>query len=215
MEYDEETGKAYFKISVHSEDEFNKTKLKFSVRQLLVENRDTEMWLDSGMLVMNPPLKECTINGKGGASDVLETLAEYFYKTEESFPLFSSQVMDVVEPDESMKGTIQVTGIGYGDGILRVQICRGTFANADRHAEIYIVEEDGTYRSHDCSVGWQEELDGEMLSFDEQWFMVSEEELENLQLYAVFHETDGSIEGNWHVTVNLENGASLMMVPAE
>lgn len=215
IEYDEQNGKAYFKISVSSENEFDKTKLKFTVGQLLTESRDMEMWLDTGLLVMNPPLKECTINGKGGASDVLETLTGYFSKTEESFPLFSSQVMDVALLDESMKDTIQVTGIGFCDGILRVQICRGTFANADRHGEIYLVEGDGTYRSHDCSVGWQEDFDGEKLSFEEQWFLISEEELENLQLYAVLHETDGSIEGNWHVTVKLENGEGLMMVPAE
>lgn len=215
LEYDEETGKAYFKIGVSSEDEFDKSKLKFTVRQLLVENTEYEMWLDKDTLVMNPVLKEVPIDGKGGTELVFETLADHFYKTEESFPLFSSKVMDMGELDESMKDTIQVTGIGYGDGILRVQICRGTFAHADRHAEIYVVDGEGNYRNHDASVGWQEELDGENLSFDEQWFLVSEEELEELQLYARLYETDGSIEGNWHVTVNLENGMNLMMVPTE
>ena len=149
IEYDDETGKAYFKISVSSEDEFDKTKLKFNVRQLLVENTEHEMWLDTDMLVMNPPMKEVPINGKGGTEAVFETLADHFYKTEESFPLFSSEIMDIVELDESMKDTIQVTGIGYADGLLRVQICRGTFVNAARHAQIYIVDENGKYRNSD------------------------------------------------------------------
>ena len=61
----------------------------------------------------------------------------------------------------------------------------------------------------------QENLDGEKLSFDEQWFVVSEEELENLQLYARLYETDGSIEGNWRVTVSLENGISAMVLPVD
>ncbi len=215
LEYDEETGKAYFKIGVSSEDEFDKSKLKFTVRQLLVENKEYEMWLDKDMLMMNPVLKEVPINGKGGIEQVLEVMSEHFYKTEESFPLFSSKVMDVGELDESMKDTIQVMGIGYEDGILRVQICRGTFAHADRHAEIYVVDGEGKYRNHDASVGWQEELDGENLSFDEQWFLVSEEELEELQLYARLYETDGCIEGNWNVTVNLENGVGAMILPVD
>lgn len=215
MEYDEETGKAYFKISVSSEDVFDKTKLKFTVRQLLVESTEQEMWLDTDMLVMNPPLKEVSINGRGGAEQIRELLAEHFYKTEESFPLFASKIMDVVELDESMKDTIQVTGIGYADGILRVQICRGTLTDADRHAEIFIVDEDGNYGIRDASVSWQEELGGEKICFDEQWFLVSEAELEDLQLFAILHETDGSIEGNWHVTVNLEDGANVWIVPTE
>ncbi len=215
IEYDEKTGKAYFKINVYSENEFDETKLRFSVRQLLVEDREYEMWLDTDMLVMNPPMKESSLNGKGGGASALETMTEYFYKTEESFPLYSSKVMDLVELDESMKDTIQVTGIGYADGILRVQICRGTFKNADRHAEVYIVDEEENYRGYDVSISWQENLDGEKLSFDEQWFVVSEEELENLQLYARLYETDGSIEGNWRVTVSLENGISAMVLPVD
>ena len=215
IEYDEETGKAYFKINVSSENEFDETKLKFSVRQLLVDDKEYEMWLDTNMLVMNPPLKVSALNGKSGGAAALETLTENFYKTEESFPLYSSEVMDLVDLDESMKDSIQVTGLGYANGILRVQICRGTFDNADRHAVVYVVDEEENYRDYDVSVSWQENLDGEKLLFDEQWFVVSEEELENLQLYARLYETDGSIEGNWRVTVNLENGISAMILPVD
>ncbi|MBQ8821138.1 MAG: hypothetical protein IJZ82_00675 [Lachnospiraceae bacterium] len=205
IEYDEETDKVYFKITVSTEDEFDKGRLKFSVRQLLLENRDSEAWLDSIGVLMNPPLKECTLNGKGGSAQVLESITDYFYKTEESFPLFVSKVMDIAVLGEDLKDTIQVTGVGYTDGILRVQICRGTLEDAVRHAEIYMVDEEGNYRHHDYMVSWHEELDGENITFDEQWFMISEDELENLQLYAVMHETDGSLKGNWQVTVNLAN----------
>lgn len=215
IEYDEETGKAYFKISVLSENEFDKTKLKFSVRQLLVEDKEYEMQLDTDMLVMDPPLKESTINGKSGGQQALEAIADYFYKTVESFPLYSSKVMDLAEPEECMKDTIQVTGIGYVEGLLRVQICRGTFADADRHGTVYIVDGEGLHRAYDCSVSWQEELDGEKVLLEEQWFLVSEEELDDLQLYAKFYETAGCIEGNWKVTANLENNSSVMIMPVE
>ena len=203
LEYDAETGKAYFKVCVFSEEDFDGDRLKFTVNMLLLGDKEYERSLDMETLFINPALKECTVSGKGGREEVWDVLKGHAYKTEESFPRFSTRVMDVAVLTESMKDTIQVTGIGYSDGILRVQICRGTFDEADRHARIYVLREDGSSRHCEASVSWQEELGGEMLLFEEQWFLVSEEELEALQLSGRFFEMDGGVKGGWSVTVEL------------
>jgi len=53
------------------------------------------------------------------------------------------------------------------------------------------------------SLSWQEEINGERISFDEHWFLVDEKELEELQMYGIFYITDGSVKGDWEVTFRL------------
>lgn len=204
LEYDADSGKAYFNVCVLAEEEFAGDRVKFNVNQLLVEDREYEGTLEMDLLIVNPALKECTLSGKGGRGEVWDVLKGYTYKTEESFPLFSTGVMDVEVQREKLEDSIQVTGIGYSDGILRVQICRGNLEAADRYGQIFLYKENGECRYSDASVSWQEELLGERISFEEQWFLMGEEEMEDLQLFGRFYETGKAVKGNWSVTVKLE-----------
>ncbi len=204
LEYDADSGKAYFNVCVSAEEEFAGDRVKFNVNQLLVESKEYERALEMDLLIVNPDLKECILSGKGGGEEAWDALKGYTYKTEESFPRFAGRVMDVAVLNDSLKDTIQVTGVGYSDGILRVQICRGTYEDADRHGQIFIRKEDGEYRYSDASVSWQEEFGGDKILFDEQWFLMEEEEIEDLQLFGSFYETGQAVKGNWSVTVELK-----------
>jgi len=62
---------------------------------------------------------------------------------------------------------------------------------------------EGNEKIPDGSVSWQEEIEGERVVFDEVWFELTEEELEQYELYGTFYITDGSVQGNWDVVVDL------------
>ena len=113
------------------------------------------------------------------------------------------RVMDEAERNENLLESLTVTSVAYEEGVLRVQQCRGNFSKADRHIRLYLKDEEGNERRPDCSVVWKEEIDGEEVLFDESWFLISEEELKQYQLYGMFYITDGSVPGDWEVTVNL------------
>ena len=101
--------------------------------------------------------------------------------------------------DSTNVDKLEITAIGYQDGILRIQNCRGSFKNADRHMALRWVDAAGNEHIPDYSVGWQEALAGENISFNEQWFIVSEEELAEMKMEATYFVTDGCMEGDWEV----------------
>ena len=101
--------------------------------------------------------------------------------------------------DSTNVNKLEITAMGYQDGILRIQNCRGSLGKADRHMALRWVDAAGNEYFADYSVDWQEELAGETVSFNEQWFIVSEEELAGMQMEATYFVTDGCIEGDWEV----------------
>ena len=111
--------------------------------------------------------------------------------------------MDVAERSKTMAEKLTVTGVSYDEGVLRVQQCRGNFRDADRHIRLYLKDSEENERIQDASVSWQEEIDGERVLFDETWFLITEEELEQYELYGKFYVRDGSVKGNWEVTFSI------------
>ena len=77
---------------------------------------------------------------------------------------------------------------------------------ADRHLNVYLLDEDGNKKLEDYAVGWKEEVNGVELKFTEVWFLVEEEELEHYQMYGTSNISDGLVEGDWAVTFRLEEG---------
>lgn len=203
LTYDEETDKAYFKIGVSSDGVYNKGKLKFRVHQLLTNLVEEKQWIDLKNVVMNPTMKNVTLSGESGPGD-RDIFDVYIGGSTEEDPRPTAQVLDLQKADESMREALTVTGIGYTDGILRVQTCRGNLSEADRHMQPFLVDAEGNERHNDFFVGWQETVNGESLSFDEHWFLVEENELEQLQMYGIFWITDGSVKGDWEVTFRIE-----------
>ena len=183
LEYDEAEDKAYFKIDVSTDGEYEKGKLRFRVYRLLVNDSEEKKWISLENIIMDPETKESSADDS---------------------PIPSERVMDLVKADESMLEALTVTGVGYSNGILRVQTCRGNFSEADRHMRPFIVDSEGNERHNDFTVGWQEEVNGERILFDEHWFLVEESELQDVQLYGIFYVTDGCVKGNWEVTCELE-----------
>lgn len=202
LEYNAEEDKAYFQLSLTSSESYDKSRVCFQVTQILTGLLEEERSIDMSNLLTQPGEKKVSLTGIGGG------------KERERFPFWEGsvgddprpgcRVMDIVTPDGELSEDLRITGVAYDGGILRVQSCRGSLADADRHISPYLVDAEGNRVNGDCSVSWQEEIEGEKVSFEEHWFLISGEDLENCKLYATFCIRDESVKGDWRVTFSLE-----------
>ncbi|MDE6567021.1 MAG: hypothetical protein K2K70_04710 [Lachnospiraceae bacterium] len=204
LEYRPEEDKAYFKVDVTTWDSFDRSQLTFQVYQLLTECIEEERDISLDNIIRNPQVKQVSLNGRGGLASPGD-FSQYFVGRDPDSMCFICEVLDLQELDANMKNSITVLGTAYTDGLLRVQVCRGNLEKADRHAQIFLVDEKGTEQHEDYSVDWRETVDGERLSFTEHWFWVDEEELDSLRMYGIFYITDHCVEGEWRVDFRLDS----------
>lgn len=199
LEYDELEDKAYFKISLFTDGSYKREKARFGVRQILTNKSREKQWIELDNIIKNPTIKSVSLSGCSYGQDS-ELYNQFFNDSSQS----SGLVMDIAEVDESMIEALTVTGVGYSDGVLRIQTCRGNFSDADRHMRPLLIDSTGNERDFDVSLGWHEEINGERLLFDEHLFLVDESELDKIQVYGIFYITEKSVKGNWEVTFELE-----------
>lgn len=203
LEYDELGDKAYFKISLFTDGSYRSEKVRFSVHQMLTNKSREKQWIELDNIIKNPKMKSVSLNGCSGMPGS-ELYDKYFGESSNDSSQSGELVMDIAEMDESMIEALTVTGVGYSDGVLRIQTCRGNFSDADRHMRSMLVDSMENERGCDASLGWQEEINGESVLFNEDLFLVDEIELDNIQLYGIFYITENSVKGNWEVTFELE-----------
>ena len=205
--YDEAADKAYFKMDLISFQQTDKVKAVLTVDQLMTIVTEEEQWIPLETMVKEPAVREVIISGRGGIGFDSFSEKNVFGRVDDSpqsdDPRLTACVMDVGRADSGLADELTVMGIGYLDGVLRVQVCRGTYEDAERHAQLFLVDSGGEERIEDFSVGWSEEIDGERFSFDEHWFLVDETALKNLRLYGIFYRREGCVNGGWEVTLDL------------
>lgn len=211
--YDESADKAYFMMDVTAPADFDGTKLTLRVDRLLTDCREEIREIPLDDIVKNPVLKQEILTGVGGRNREVYEKQNIGKDTENSYrPI--AKVMDLKTAGSASADDLTVTGIGFGDGILRVQVCRGNLEDTDRHVMLYLADAEGQehygaadselfLRNCEASVMWHEEINGERLVFDELWFAVDESELKELKLYGRFCYTDGCVKGKWEVTFQL------------
>lgn len=207
LEYDEAEDKAYFKIQLTTmSDRPADGKLTLGVHGLLTDCREYTRWIALEDVIMEPPTRVATISGRGGDWD---DFREYMGRSQEEPHRPAAEVMDIPrgngvqgegEDAVNLRESLAVTAVGFSEGVLRVQFCRGNLDHADRHMRLFLVDEEGREQLPGCHVSWHEDVDGESVFFEEQWFSVEESELESLRMYGIYSVTDGSVEGDWEVT---------------
>lgn len=204
LEYDPGEDKAYFKITTTASTDFDGEKVGFGVTKLLTEYSREARLVGFEPRVEEPLEKKVSINGGGGRED-RKQLPFFASDGTDKSPLHEYRVMDLGPLSEDMKETLKVTGVAYEDGILRVQQCRGNFADASRHIRLFLREGNGDERYCDGSVMWQEEIGGQKVLLEEAWFVVTEQKLEQLELWGEYWIADGCVRGDWEVTFEMEN----------
>ncbi len=208
LTYDEETGRAYFKIEVHSSGGEWAGKLRFSVREILCNKRKERRTIDLSDVRESAETKVVQLSGTSGMMDE-EDLPVSLQRTEGTpdDPRWQQAVLDLMDVEDCAAEDFTVTGSAYMDGVLRLQICMGDTRHADRHVEEVLVDAAGNEYCADFSVSWQEEIGETSYQFYEYWFInkiENREDLENYSLYGIFHNSGESVEGQWTVTFRVQ-----------
>lgn len=210
LEYDEAADKAYFKVSISVDTSLDTERVDFRVRQLLTNYTETRQNIDISNISMEPKLKKAPFHGFGWNTererpDSVSVASGNIRNADVLDCATALGALDITEENGDLWDTIKVTGVGYSDHMLRVQVCRGNLENVDRHAFMTLVKADGTELDPDWSVTWHEEIAGRRVTFDEEWFYIEEDELTGLRMYGDFYETDCPVYGNWKINFSLSD----------
>lgn len=207
LEYDETADKAYFKVSISVDTSLDTERVDFRVRQLLTNYTETCQDIDISNISMEPKLKKVSFHGFGGNKQGLPvSVTGGINRNADVLDLARTLgALDITEENVDLSDTLKVTGVGYSDHMLRVQICRGNLDNVDRHAFLTLVKADGTEADPNWGVTWHEEIAGRRVTFDEEWFYIAEDELANLRMYGDFYVTDCPVYGNWKISFSLSD----------
>ena len=192
LEYNEDTGVAAFAVRMEQMDgsSLSGSKVTVSLSELLCKKGHFSGVLEDISLASvtdSPVLTDnVKIRGGGGAPRPDNTMFLQPAATPLSTPLSG----------------ISVTGLGYENGTLHVQICYEDIGTTDNHGWIWLQNESG--EKLDCSYGvsfWDESLTD---SYNEYFFELPYEELENYKIYGEFVNGGLLIEGDWQITFPME-----------
>lgn len=193
--YDEETEKAYYVYTARRhtakvpEGEMICIQLKG-----LSENNKWEENLDLTNIEKSVDTRVVKIQN----SEVDENLVKL---ENAEFP-YKASVLNLTPLSEIKTDEASVTGIVYVDGVLRVQTCCPDTALSNtsfQRAYVY-----GSETDHEM-VFWYEKVDGKMMEFIEKYYVVSEENLNNLQLKFTHFENKGLLNTIWEVEFEVKN----------
>ena len=208
LTYDEETGRAYFKVTVQTDGADWSEKLRFSVREILCNKTKERRTIDLSDVHESVETRLVRLSGTGGMmeeADLPDSLKRVSSTQED--PIGQQAVLDLMAVEDCSADDFTVTGAAYIDGVLRMQICMGDTHHADRHVEEFLVDAAGNEQHADYSVSWQEEIGDTSYQFYEYWFIDKIEDVEDLgnyTMYGVFHNSGESVEGQWEVTFRVE-----------
>ncbi|MBO5104123.1 MAG: hypothetical protein J6B74_03555 [Ruminococcus sp.] len=190
-DFDESTKTAYFVVNIRTMngEEIPKSKITFSVRELIFDKHEFEGAVDGVDLLEvpeNPPTID-NINFRGGSEN---------YESITNILAPSSPLTEITDG-------VSVTGIGYIDGKLHVQTYYEDILKTDNHGYVYLVDKNNRRIGEDfASISfWDDDRKG---SYDEKVFDIEYSELENYSLYGKFWTSDGYKSGDWEVTFRTE-----------
>ncbi len=192
LEYNKDTGVAAFAILMEQIDGSSLTgsKVTVSLSKLLCKKGTFNGVLEDISLssVIDTPIlmDNVKIRGGGGAPAPDNTV----------------YLQPAAAPLSTPLSGIFVTGLGYENGRLHVQICYKDIGTTDNHGWIWLQDENGEKLDsfYDISF-WDDTLTD---SYDEYFFELPYEELENYKIYAEFTNSGLLIEGDWEITFPME-----------
>ena len=192
LEYNENTGVAAFAIRMEQTDgsSLSGSKVTVSLSKLLCKKGQFNGVLEDISLssVTDTPVltDNVTIRGGGGAP----------------CPENALFLQPAAVPLSTPLTGISVTGLGYENGKLHVQICYEDIGTTDNHGWIWLQNQNGELKDWSYSVSfWDDTLTD---SYEEYIFEIPYEELENYNLYGEFTNSNLLIEGDWEITFPME-----------
>ncbi len=193
LEYNESTGVAAFSVLMEQMDgsSLSGSKVTVSLSRLLCKKGQFNGVLEDISLssVTDTPVLIDNIKIRGGGGSA-------------SYPDNPVCLQPASAPLLTPLPGISVTGLGYENGKLHVQICYEDIGNTDNHGWLWLQDKDG--ETLDCSYDvsfWDSSLTD---SYDEYVFELPYEELGNYKIYAEFTNSGLLIEGDWEITFPME-----------
>ena len=192
LDYNESTGVATFAVLMEQIDGSSLTgsKVTVSVSKLLCKKGLFNGVLEELSLssVTDTPalINEVKIRGGGGAP----------------LPDETSFLQPAPTPLSTPLSGISVTGLGYENGKLHVQIRYEDIANTDNHGWLWLQAENGQLT--DCSYSISFWDSSRTDSYEEYIFELPYEKLGDYKIYAEFTNSGLLIEGDWQITFPME-----------
>lgn len=188
LNYEEKTGVATFLVSITQMrgKDFTGDKVTVSVSRLLTHKKTytgTLPEIDLSTASKTPATQEGARIRGGSNLDMAEGLS---FLVPEETPLLVP-----------ING-VSVTGIGYVNGKLHVQVSYEDIHNTDNHGYIWLLGPDQKLVSSEFNISFFDEDFCD--SYDEFVFDIPYEELSNYQIYGDFTVNGKLIEGDWQVT---------------
>lgn len=97
---------------------------------------------------------------------------------------------------------VTVTGVGFIEDKLHIQVYYDNISETDNHGFVYLVDKAGEQITCELNVSfWDSEQRG---SYSEYIFDISPNKIHNYEVYGNFRTSDILVNGNWQVTFPLE-----------
>lgn len=220
VEYDEETGKATFLITLGQLGQnIQAEKITLSLGEILGKKKEyynLEVPIPWSEIQEDPGTMELWISGSGipnsGNEEAVPNMwGKPFYDEEGNIVEYTpSRYAHMLKPQEaddrlSVEG-IDFTGMGYIDGVLHIQTAVYDNLSNDNHCELFLVDGEGNRRIYDYKMSGSGEPDenGIKTCYQDCLFVVTPEELEHYTLCGDFTVSGLHMTGHWSVTFPLE-----------
>lgn len=118
-------------------------------------------------------------------------------------------MVSVMVPGEALFQPLDmlwISGAGYIDDSLHIQVAAKDHLLYDGHCFLELIDDQGNHLDEDHSVSFLEEWGNpESIFYDEWVFMIPQSEIGKYKLYGNFYADNARIDGSWQVTFTLED----------
>lgn len=190
VDYDAQSHTARFLIliSEFGGHKIEGDKLTFSIREFLSGKQEFEGALpEIDLTAVEQRPKTMTVKLRGWSGDDPH-----------------SQAFTAIQPGEVLYSPVpgvDVTGIGYIDGQLHIQLCYADILQTDNHGYIWLQTADGTVITERGDDSFWDA--GHKDSYEEYIFDISPDALADCTVYGSFVTCDSLTEGDWEITFPL------------
>lgn len=195
--FDEETGIITYLITITDDKEIETGKVTFSVREFIGRKQyydDIEIPIPLTEAEEYPQTMTACLKGVAGNwRDIVD---------------FNDHAAKVLVPgpgDERfpVEG-MELTGLGYVDGMLHIQHAAPDNLENDNHGFIKVVDSQGNEQFYDYSLHfWGTTEETKTVAYTDEVFMILSEELSDYTLRGNFWISGLHVKGNWKVTFSL------------
>lgn len=200
VSYDGSTKTATFLITIneYNNKKIEGSKITFSVKEFLSHKnfyKDIDIPIDLSSIITANNTQKVSSNGVGG-SDFMKSLSE-------DNP---TALVPIKAMNEFLVDGIELTGIGYIDGMLHIQTAVYDNLINDNHGFIYLKNSNGDTINCNYNFYFANHYDEKTNRIDycEYVFDIPKEEVGQYSLYGDFVTSGMLTEGNWRVTFPLE-----------